>query len=300
MQRVVAGARQHRLLSLLQPWAADNASMRGFGTTGLKNADDKPQPRVPGARVEFKSPAGVTRPAESTRMAQEMGVEVEEAECGVEDQKVLTFRGKGPGPPGSKAPEQMKERDVFKASHDKQAEAIEQQAGAPSNPSESAQDKYAMGNQSGQHYTNGSSVPAAKGERLADAKYTAKAEDKISEARGKPAQGALNEEASVSRYNAMRAAAAAAINRVSDVITDTQKTVQEQAKETLDQSAKVVRDLTGMSDDSKVDKKPAPETRAASRSSTGRAHEERPGSKQATRGHTEEAAHRGERDAASY
>ncbi len=25
-----------------------------------------------------------------------------------------------------------------------------------------------MGNQSGQHYTNGSSVPAAKGERLAD------------------------------------------------------------------------------------------------------------------------------------
>ncbi len=37
------------------------------------------------------------------------------------------------------APEQMKERDVFKASHDKQAEAIEQQAGAPSNPSESAQ-----------------------------------------------------------------------------------------------------------------------------------------------------------------
>ncbi len=37
------------------------------------------------------------------------------------------------------APEQMKERDVFKGSHDKQAEAIEQQAGAPSNPSESAQ-----------------------------------------------------------------------------------------------------------------------------------------------------------------
>ncbi len=36
MQRVVAGARQHRLLSLLQPWAADNASMRGFGTSGLK------------------------------------------------------------------------------------------------------------------------------------------------------------------------------------------------------------------------------------------------------------------------
>ena len=45
------------------------------------------------------------------------------------------------------------------------------------------------------------------------AKYTAKAEDKISEARGKPAQGAINEEASVSRYNAMKAAAAAAINR---------------------------------------------------------------------------------------
>ena len=36
MQRVVAGARQHRLLSLLQPWAADNGSMRGFGTSGLK------------------------------------------------------------------------------------------------------------------------------------------------------------------------------------------------------------------------------------------------------------------------
>ena len=33
----------------------------------------------------------------------------------------------------------MKERDVFKASHDKQAEQIEQQGGAPSNPSESAQ-----------------------------------------------------------------------------------------------------------------------------------------------------------------
>ncbi len=45
------------------------------------------------------------------------------------------------------------------------------------------------------------------------AKYTAKAEDKISEARGKPAQGAINEEASVSRYNAMKAAAAAAINK---------------------------------------------------------------------------------------
>ena len=36
MQRVVAGARQHRLLSLLQPWAAHNASMREFGTSGLK------------------------------------------------------------------------------------------------------------------------------------------------------------------------------------------------------------------------------------------------------------------------
>lgn len=44
-------------------------------------------------------------------------------------------------------------------------------------------------------------------------KYTAKAEDKISEARTKPAQGALNEEASVNRYNAMKAAAAAAVNR---------------------------------------------------------------------------------------
>lgn len=47
------------------------------------------------------------------------------------------------------------------------------------------------------------------------AKYTAKAEDKISEARGKPAQGATNDEASVSRYNAMKAAAAAALNRYS-------------------------------------------------------------------------------------
>ncbi len=44
-------------------------------------------------------------------------------------------------------------------------------------------------------------------------KYTAKAEDKISEARTKPAQGPLNEEASVNRYNAMKAAAAAAVNR---------------------------------------------------------------------------------------
>lgn len=36
MQRVVAGARQHTLLSLLQPWATENASMRAFGTSGLK------------------------------------------------------------------------------------------------------------------------------------------------------------------------------------------------------------------------------------------------------------------------
>lgn len=28
--------------------------------------------------------------------------QVEEAECGVENQKALTFRGKGPGPPGAK------------------------------------------------------------------------------------------------------------------------------------------------------------------------------------------------------
>lgn len=118
----------------------------------------------------------------------------------------------------------MKERDVFKASHDKQAQRFEQTAEAPSNPSESAQvtgllsiltrvsppdilpclparpyhfrvpaesclssmrrydppgaqsvhglchlqDKYAASNQSAQNYTNGSSVPAAKGERLAD------------------------------------------------------------------------------------------------------------------------------------
>ena len=41
-----------------------------------QNAEDKPQPRMAGARVEFKSPAGVTRPADSTRMAQELGVEV--------------------------------------------------------------------------------------------------------------------------------------------------------------------------------------------------------------------------------
>lgn len=45
------------------------------------------------------------------------------------------------------------------------------------------------------------------------AKYTAKAEDKISEARGKPAQPCANEEVSVNRYNAMKAAAAAAVNR---------------------------------------------------------------------------------------
>ena len=30
------------------------------------------------------------------------GFQVEEADCEVEDQKVLTFRGKGPGPPGTK------------------------------------------------------------------------------------------------------------------------------------------------------------------------------------------------------
>ena len=48
---------------------------------------------------------------------------------------------------------------------------------------------------------------------LSQAKYTAKAEDKISEARCKPAQGPLNEELSVNRYNAMKAAAAAAVNR---------------------------------------------------------------------------------------
>ena len=115
------------------------------------------------------------------------------------------------------------------------------------------------------------------------AKYTAKAEDKISEARCKPAQGPLNEELSVNRYNAMKAAAAAAINRsagclqqtaqsllpanvqqvcaskqsqtcsharllicdalsmrrVSEAVTDTQKTVQDKATETLDQGAKV-------------------------------------------------------------
>ena len=29
-------------------------------------------------------------------------IQVEEAECEVEDQKALTFRGKGPGPPGTK------------------------------------------------------------------------------------------------------------------------------------------------------------------------------------------------------
>ena len=61
------------------------------------------------------------------------------------------------------------------------------------------------------------SLPSAKTALHVQAKYTAKAEDKISEARGKPAQGALNEEASVSRYNAMRAAAAAAINRCAPV-----------------------------------------------------------------------------------
>ena len=51
-------------------------AIRLVWTCLAQNADDKPQPRVPGARVEFKSPAGVTRPAESTRMAKEMGVEV--------------------------------------------------------------------------------------------------------------------------------------------------------------------------------------------------------------------------------
>ena len=121
-------------------------------TCPTQHAEEKPQPRTPGARVEFKSPKGVTRPADSTRMAQELGVEVnisllfgaycrwlrpccgvlnppemhqcgilvsaagqvlahmraldilqvEEADCEVEDQKALTFRGKGAGPPGTK------------------------------------------------------------------------------------------------------------------------------------------------------------------------------------------------------
>ena len=33
------------------------------------------------------------------------------------------------------------------------------------------QDKYVVGNQNAQHHTNGSSVPAAKGERLADVSF---------------------------------------------------------------------------------------------------------------------------------
>jgi hypothetical protein len=108
-------------------------------------------------------------------------------------------------------------------------------------------------------------------------KYTAKAEDKISEARTKPAQGALDEEASVNRYNAMKAAAAAAVNRcagvnaqlrlnfaanlsgrvvrhivldagcnvtlllcrVSGAISDTQQAVQDKTKKALDQGVKV-------------------------------------------------------------
>ena len=48
--------------------------------------------------------------------------------------------------------------------------------------------------------------------------------------------------------------------------------------------------------------RPGSETGAAfaSKSSSNLAHEKHPGSKLATREHTEEAAHRGERDAASY
>ena len=45
-------------------------------TCPTQHAEERPQPRTPGARVEFKSPKGVTRPADSTRMAQELGVEV--------------------------------------------------------------------------------------------------------------------------------------------------------------------------------------------------------------------------------
>lgn len=298
MQRVLAGTgvgTHSRLLSLLQPWAAENASIRLFGTSSSKHAEEKPQPRTPGARVEFKSPKGVTRPADSTRMAQELGVEVEEADCEVEDQKALTFRGKGAGPPGTKAPDRMKEGDVFKASHDKQAAAMEQGVQVSGNPLESAQDKYAAGNTSSNGNGNGHSVPAAKGERLAEPKYTAKAEDKISEARTKPAQGALNEEASVNRYNAMKAAAAAAVNRVSGAILDTQQAVQGKTKEAFDQGAKVVKDITGMSDGSRKDDKSATQAFSASGPRAGSA-----GSKGATHERTEEAAHRGERDAASY
>ena len=36
MRRVLAGARQHGLLSLLEPRAANNALLRGFGTSGWK------------------------------------------------------------------------------------------------------------------------------------------------------------------------------------------------------------------------------------------------------------------------
>lgn len=296
MQRAVTGTAlgQHsRLLSLLQPWASETASLRLFGTSGSKDAGDKAVPRTPGARVEFKSPEGVTRPADSTKLAQELGVEVEEADCEVEGQKVLTFRGKGQGPPGTKAPDQMKERDVFKASHNRQAAAIERSAASSGNPTESAQDKYAAGGTAMNGNGNGNCVPAAKGERLAEAKYTAKANDKISEARGKQPQPTANEEMSVNRYNAMKAAAAAAINRVSTVLSDTQQTVQDKTKETLDQGAQVMKDLTGM-DGSKKDEK------RTARSSSSGTDERHARSKAATPEKTEEAAHRGERDAASY
>ena len=55
-------------------WTFESHPTRSACTT--QDAGDKAVPRTPGARVEFKSPEGVTRPADSTKLAQELGVEV--------------------------------------------------------------------------------------------------------------------------------------------------------------------------------------------------------------------------------
>ncbi|BDA45392.1 hypothetical protein COCOBI_07-1790 [Coccomyxa sp. Obi] len=336
----------------MQPWS-DSAMCWArtlFSSLPAGESINDTQPKPSEARVAFKSPSGVSRTEKSADMAKDLGVEVEEVNSGVEGRKVLNFKGKGQGPAGqSKAAVESNKRDVFKASHMRQAE-IGRGDHDMDATAHSVQEKYADKAHPATAAAAYPQKPQARGERLSEDRYrdTGSMIEKAAKQPAQPWSKPEEEQHSVSRYQAMKAAASAALNRASGMYASNQATAQEygraatqaaedaykKGRDVLDQGLQAVKDMaTSATSSQDADPMSGPYSKEFPRTvhaenndvkgrpmrpesgsshdaegtwttggATFRMHPRGGGATQQTskQSFSEEAAHRGERDSASY
>ncbi|KAK9901383.1 hypothetical protein WJX75_009622 [Coccomyxa subellipsoidea] len=243
---------RNHFLTVLQPYLGQDALSRSFfSSSPVGQSSSGTQHKTPEARVAFKSPSGVSRTEKSAILAKDLGVEVKEMNSGVEGQKLLNFKGMGQGPAGqTKAAVESNTRDVFKASHEWQNE-LKQDAQKMDATAHSAQNKYADSFHSAAAAAAFPQKPQARGERLCEDRFRDTG-SMIEKAAKQPAQPCRREEEeySVSRYQAMKAAATAALKRTSGIYTSNQESANQyvesafqKGRDALDQGLQAIKDM---------------------------------------------------------